>query len=408
MKSADGPIRVAYFINQYPAISHSFIRREIQALERAGATVYRFAIRPAPEGALSAEDAAEQEKTSHIVNAGVASLAGSIAQAGLRNPLGALAALFQAIRLGWRSEAGLFRHILYFGEALALADWMRAENLAHVHAHFGTNSAMIAMLAARLDGFSFSVTIHGPEEFEKPDLIALPEKATRAAFSVAISQYGAAQLKKLTETAVWPRINIVHCGVEKSYRGDAPPAAQNTLLCVGRLCPEKGQIDLVRAVAKARAQTPDLCLRLIGDGPMRAEIESAARESGVGDLVRFEGWRAPAEVREALNSCRVFVLPSYAEGLPVSIMEALAMRRPVISTYIAGIPELVTPDCGWLTPAGDVDAIAAAINEAMNLEPAALARMGEAGQARVAARHDIDIEAAKLAELFRLQMAPVR
>ncbi|VAW06550.1 Glycosyl transferase, group 1 family protein, partial [hydrothermal vent metagenome] len=191
-------MKLAYFINQYPGISHSFIRREIQALERGGAEIFRYAIRPSKDEVIAQEDFDESDKTRHIITAGAGPIIRSIASEIVANPLGAARALGAAMSMGWRSEAGLVRHLFYFGEALVLANWLKRDGLRHVHAHFGTNAATIAMLAAPLARASFSFTVHGPEEFEKPALISLRRKLESAAFSVAISQFGASQLKKLS------------------------------------------------------------------------------------------------------------------------------------------------------------------------------------------------------------------
>jgi len=396
-------MKIAYFINQYPAISHSFIRREIQALERRGVEVRRFAIRPPEDAIFSAEDEDESRKTRHIVRAPLASLMRAMARRCALTPGRAARALASALGLGWRSESGLLRHVFYFGEALVLADWMRSEDIRHVHAHFGTNGALIAMLAARLVGAGYSLTVHGPEEFEKPALISLKTKIEHAAFTVGVCQFGAAQLKKLTSPDHWPRINIVRCGLERAFYADAdaPPPSAPKFICVGRLCAEKGQVDLVDAVARLADERPDLRLTLIGDGPLRGAIEAAIARHGLEDAIELLGWRTPEDVRNAILASRAFVLPSYAEGLPVSIMEALALRRPVISTYVAGIPELVGEGvCGWLVPAGDAEAMANALRGAMNANDARIADMGAQGRRRVERMHNVDCEAEKLRALF--------
>lgn len=396
-------MNIAYFINQYPGISHSFIRREIQALERRGVEVARYAIRPSKDKIISPEDFAEAEKTRHIVTSGKGALLGAMLRTALADPTGAARAFGAALSMGFRSESGLLRHLFYFGEALVLADWMKRDGLFHVHAHFGTNAATIAMLAAPLANATFSFTVHGPEEFEKPDLISLRRKIEAAAFTAGVSSFGASQLKKLTPPEVWPRIKIVRCGVEKSFYDNAGEAAPDAphFVCVGRLCAEKGQVDLVEAAASVAADHPDLLVTLIGDGPMRGDIERAVKRLGIEKNIRLAGWKTPGEVREALLAARGFILPSYAEGLPVSIMEALALKRPVITTYIAGIPELVeTGACGWLTPAGDVAAIADAMRNAIEADAGKIAEMGEEGRRRIEAMHDMDDIAAILAGHF--------
>ncbi len=396
-------MNIAYFINQYPGISHSFIRREIQALERRGVRIARYAIRPSKDQIISPEDRAEAEKTRHIVTTGKVALFGSMIRTLIADPFGSARALGAAAAMGWRSESGFLRHLFYFGEALVLADWMKKAGLSHVHAHFGTNAATIAMLAAPLADATFSFTVHGPEEFEKPALISLERKIGKAAFTAGVSSFGKSQLKKLTPPETWPRIKIVRCGVEKSFyegAGEPAPSAPH-FVCVGRLCAEKGQIDLVEATALTAKTCPGVKVTLIGDGPLRGEIDKAIAHFGIRQNVELAGWKTPAEVREAILASRGFILPSYAEGLPVSIMEALALKRPVIATYIAGIPELVETDaCGWLTPAGDVAAIAGAMRLAIEASDEKIAAMGAEGLKRVETMHDIDELAKILAAHF--------
>ena len=401
-------MKIAYFINQYPGISHSFIRREIQALERRGVEVARYAIRPAKENIISEEDKAESRQTRWIVSAGALQTGLDILREMLANPIGAARVFFTAFKMSLRSEAGIFRHFFYAAEALVLARWMKRDGIGHVHAHFGTNTATIAMLTSLLGKTTYSFTVHGPEEFEKPLLISLKEKAENSSFVIAISKFGASQLKKITAPEHWDKINIVRCGIEKEFysTSETPPPSNSDFVCVGRLCAEKGQLDLVEAVALAKKNHPDITVTLIGDGPMREAVEHKIDELELGNAIRLAGWKTPDEVRDAIVNSRAFILPSYAEGLPVSIMEALALQRPVISTYVAGIPELVRPgECGWLTAAGDVEAIAHALTQAMGTSQSELTEMGRKGRQAVQAFHDIDQEALKLSSLFQ-QLLP--
>ena len=328
-------MRIAYLVNQYPSVSHSFIRREIEALERKGVAVSRFSVRPSKTGFVAEEDAIAAAKTRAIVGAGAPALAAAVGRSLARRLPRALFAFFAALRMGACSEAGLLRHLFYWAEALVLADWMARERLDHVHAHFGTNSATVALLAARIGGGGFSMTVHGPEEFDKQGPISLAEKISRARFVAAVSSFGASQLRRLVPPTEWRRIRIVRCGVERGfYEGErlAAPSASR-FCCVGRLSAQKGQITLVEAAAILKQQGRAFTVSLVGDGEMREDIEDAARRLGVLDRFEFAGWRTPAEVRRDIESARAFVLPSYAEGLPVSIMEAFALERPVISTY---------------------------------------------------------------------------
>jgi glycosyltransferase involved in cell wall biosynthesis len=273
-----------------------------------------------------------------------------------------------------------------------------------LHAHFGTNAAEVAMLAGVLGGPPFSFTVHGPEEFDKPQFLGLAEKMRRANAVFAISAYGRSQLWRWAALADWPKVRVVHCGLEADFFGDAavPPSSAARLVCVGRLCEQKGQLLLVEAAALLAAEGLDFEVVLAGDGEMRPDIEAAIERLGLAAKVRITGWISSAQVRKELAAARAMVLPSFAEGLPVVIMEALAVGRPVLSTYVAGIPELVRDGVeGWLFEAGSTAAAARAMRACLAATPEALAAMGQAGRERVLARHQIDTEAARLLAAWR-------
>jgi colanic acid/amylovoran biosynthesis glycosyltransferase len=259
------------------------------------------------------------------------------------------------------------------------------------------------MIAASIAGIPYSLTIHGPGEFDRPLELALDLKIRRAKFVAAVTEFGRSQLFRWSDLADWPKIRIVHCGVEPLFldrEPDLPPKAPQ-FVCVGRLAEQKGQLVLIEAAGKLAAEGIDFGITLVGDGPMRGPIEAAIDRLGLEGRVRLAGWMGARGVVDELLKARALVLPSFAEGLPVVIMEALALGRPVISTYIAGIPELVEPGvCGWLVPAGSVDALARAMREALSSPVEELARMGREGSRRVAERHDVRIEARKLSALF--------
>ncbi len=260
------------------------------------------------------------------------------------------------------------------------------------------------MLAGALGGPPYSFTVHGPEEFDQPEFLHLAEKIRRAAFVVAISSYGRSQLYRWIGHRDWPKVQVVHCGIEPAFHAGAavPLPSAPRLVCVGRLCEQKGQLLLVSAVGRLLRKGTPVELVLAGDGEMRAELEALIDQGGLRACVRITGWIDSATVRAEILAARALVLPSFAEGLPVVIMEAMALRRPVLSSYVAGIPELVRPGLdGWLFPAGDVDALVAALEDLLATPAATLEAMGQAAHARVLERHAIDVEAAKLAQLFR-------
>ena len=397
-------MRVAYLTAQYPKTSHSFIRREIAALERLGVQVERYSVRRVDEPLVDPDDIAERERTHVILESGSLGLLARTALLALRRPLRWLRALRAAASMGWRSERGLLVYLIYFCEACALVPLLEREGVEHLHAHFSTNGTTIARLARVLGGPSYSFTVHGPHELSVAPLLSLKAKVADAKFVAAISRYARGQLMYFSATSDWPKIAIVHCGLDRIHLGrepaPLPPAAR--LVCVARFDPEKGHLVLLEALGRLAREGIDFELDLIGDGAMRPAIEAACARLGITERVHLSGWLGSAEVHDHLVASRIFVSPSFMEGLPVVLMEALALGRPVIATYLAGIPELVVPgENGWLVPASDVDELARALRAALTAPLAELQRMGAKGRARVLAEHDVDIEARKLAELFR-------
>ena len=407
MAAAAAPTRVAYLVNHYPAVSHTFIRREILALERLGIEVQRIALR-GWEGALAdAVDLRERERTRFVLREGAFALLGAVVAQALTRPAALLAALRLATAMAKSSDRSLVYHWIYLAEACVVARWLRAAGVRHVHAHFGSNSAEVAMLAAMLAGASFSFTVHGPDEFDRPRAIGLAEKIRRAAFVVGISAFTRSQLFRWVEARHWDKIHVVHCGLDSAFHDGAmsPPPEVKRLVCVGRLGEQKGHLLLLAAMRRAFDRGCVFDLVLAGDGDLRGAIEERVRVLGLQKYVRITGWIGSADVRGEIEAARALVLPSFAEGLPVVIMEAMALRRPVVTTYVAGIPELVQAgENGWLIPAGDVDALADAIVACIGASGDSLARMGAAARERVLARHDVDVEAGKLARLLRAQL----
>ena len=396
-----GPtVKIAYILNTYPQPSQSFIRREICALERQGHTVLRFAMRPTTERLVDALNKAEAEKTEYVVSEG----GGTIARAALRSMRADLAGFGAAVKMAWTmgatSEVGRLRHLIYLAEAAYVAERCRSEGVTHAHAHFGTNAATVAMLSQMLGGPKFSFTVHGPEEFDSPRALALGLKMHHADFTVGITQFGRSQLCRWADPADWDRIEVVHCGIEpeKFTTPVALPKGPRRVLTIGRLVEQKGQLALVRAMAEVHESVH---LTLIGDGEMRPQIEAQIDRLKLRDRITLTGWVDEARVKAELAATHALIMPSFAEGLPMVVMEAMAAARPVIATYIAGNPELVREnETGWLVPAGDVSALARAIDKLASAPLARLTKMGNAGRARVLARHDVNVEAQKLAQLM--------
>ena len=397
-------MKIAYFVNQYPKVSHSFIRREIVALETLGFPIERFALRGWDDDLADHEDLAERGRTRYVLGQGLLPVILAFLRESTVQPLSMLHGLRWTVRLARYSDRSPLRHVVTLAEAAWLKVRLVSLGVSHVHAHFGTNSAEVVMLCHALGGPGYSFTVHGPEEFDKPAALHLREKIEHSRFVVAISSFGRSQLYRWVDRVHWPKIKVVHCGVERAFHevASVPVAAERRLVCVGRLCEQKGQLLLIEAARLLSERGHQFELVLAGDGEMRPAIEAVIARYALADKVRITGWISSDQVRAELLAARAMVLPSFAEGLPVVIMEAMALRRPVLTTYVAGIPELVEDGRnGWLFPAGSVEKLVDAMANCLSMDLDQLEVMGDAARERVLQRHDIDTEVAKLARHFK-------
>ena len=394
-------MRVAYFTNQYPATSHTFIRREILAVEARGHRVFRYAVRPEAD-LVDPADVAERSITDHVLSQGSLHLVTSIIKGLISRPLRSMRAARAALRYSSTSRRGTFVHLAYLAEAFVVANWCRRDRVEHLHVHFGTNPATVGALVHELTAIPFSFTLHGPEEFDRAEEHGLRSKVAAASFVATVSSFGRSQLMRWARFEDWHKIHVVHCGLDKDYlhRPEFRRHGGHVLLCVARLAEQKGHMALLEAAAKLRQRGVEFELRLVGDGPLRSIIDSRIAELGLRDHVRLLGSLPQQAVRGEISACRALLLPSFAEGLPVVLMEAMALGKPVISTYIAGIPELVGPEHGWLVPAGDISALSKVMQEALAADRATLSQMGSLGRRRVLKRHDIAVSASLMERLM--------
>lgn len=400
-------LKIAYFVNEYPKPSHSFIRREIFALERQGFEIQRIALRGWENELPDAADQAEGARTRHVLRGGLVRLILPTLTTMIRSPLRFMSAVRLAAHMSKDSERPLAYHLMYIMEACRILKWVKEFGAERMHVHFGDNSTEIVMLARVLGGPPYSFTAHGPNEFQRN--WGLDQKIHHSEFAVAISSFGRSQLYLRCAARDWPKVKIVHCGLEKSFYEvpRAPIPANGAIVCVGRLCAAKGQRLLLEVVARIVAAGIPVRLVLAGDGPMRAELEQRIAQLRLNAHVRITGWISGEQVRDEILAARALVLPSFAEGLPVVLMEAMALRRPVLTTYIAGIPELVrSGESGWLFPAGSSEELEHALHECLAMPVEELQKMGDSGFERVTGRHNVDLEAGKLAALFRAAGAP--
>ena len=319
----------------------------------------------------------------------------------LTRPLKWLRALKAVIRFNSLSERGLITHLAYLAEACVLLKELNKKNINHIHIHFGTNATTVALIVKILGNITYSFTAHGPDEFDAPIGLNLIEKIENAEFVVAISNYGAAQLKRWATLDNWEKIIVVGCTVDDEFisaDSDVPVVVKNNqIICVARLSAQKGIFILLDALYRLKEKEIILNLVLAGDGELRDDIETRIQKLGLSNQVTITGWIDGQEVKRHIKASKALVLASFAEGLPVVIMEAFALKKPVITTWIAGIPELVVHEQnGWLYPPNDIDALVDSLLEFFNTPESQLIEMGERGFIDVMQTHSVKSEILKL------------
>lgn len=404
VQTAVPALRLAYLTTEYPKASHTFIRREILELERRGMLVERLSIRDSGGAIADEADRREQQRTFICLHQPKLRFAMAVLRCAVTHPGRFLRALRTTLTMGRRSDRGVLRHLAYLAETCVLLRVTSRRSIDHVHVHFGTNAAAVARLMRILGGPTYSMTVHGPDEFDAPRGFSLGDKVVDAEFVCAISAFCAAQLQRWTPYEHWSKISIVHCSVDESFLDTPTPInrSSNMFLSIGRLSAQKGQLLLIEAIASLIAGGTDVRLVLAGDGEMRPEIERCVREMNLAEHVTITGYVDEQRIRDLIGECRALVQPSFAEGLPVVIMEALAMGRPVIASCINGIPELVKrAENGWLITPGSVMQIADAIGEVLRTDTDRLFEMGLDGRERVMAEHRCSTEVDKLVALLR-------
>lgn len=400
---------IAYLVNQYPKVSHSFIRREIAALEKAGIPVSRFSIRHARESLVDPADQSEYGRTEVLLEAGIADLFLSLARALVRGPRPFFRALWFACQMGAQSFELMAKHLAYFLEACLLRERLDVCGATHLHVHFATNATAVALLCQELGGPSFSFTVHGPDDFERAPSLSLGLKISKARNVFSVSQYGHSQLLPYCPTQEISKLAFTPMGVDDSFLDypwePIPPAPR--LVFIGRLDDQKAPHLLLDAAVQLRRVGVCFHLELWGDGPLRAEIAARIAKEELADNVFLCGAATGSQVRDAICAARALVLPSKAENLPVVIMEAFALGRPVIASKVGGVDELVEPGVsGWLIPAGDATALAQAMQQALTLEPEQLEAMGQSGSLVVRSRHNHQLAVETLTCCFAKAIKP--
>jgi colanic acid/amylovoran biosynthesis glycosyltransferase len=399
-------MKILYLINQYPKVSHTFIRREILSLEELGHSVERVAMRSDDPLEMSEIDKNEFSKTHYVLKQSKFNLLKHIGKAFLSHPNRFLKALKVMFTMYKASKQSVFIHMIYIIESCNIAAVCVDKKVDHIHAHFGTNPAEVAMYTSIITGVPFSFTVHGPEEFDKPLTLNLNQKIKYASKVIAITNYCKSQLFRWADYKDWHKVKIVHCGLESEFFDSANLTKIHQrdnfqFLCIGRLCEQKGQLLLLEAFNTFIKSGNNAYLTFAGDGEMRSDVEGFIKANNLHNHATITGWVDSYQIKHMLSNSDAMLLPSFAEGLPVAIMEAMATGVPVISTSIAGIPELIKHNqTGFLVCPGSVEALENALTDYVSLDSNTLSSIKKAAFEAVLKDHDVKTEAAKLAKFI--------
>ncbi len=394
---------IAYLCSEYPAISHTFIYREIESLRKAGITVHTASIRkPSNLQFMTAAEQNEAVQTIMVLATPPPLMVKAHIHSLLKNPAGYLRMAVEASKLLFKGPKSPVKALAYFLEAGILLEWMHRLGITHIHEHFGNPTAIVAILMKTYGGMSYSTSIHGPDIFYAVDSALLAEKIQKASFVRCISHYCRSQIMRISDSESWNRQHIVRCGVDPDLYAVRPDPGNKvpSIICVGRLVPAKGQHILLESCLLLKNKGLQFHLTLIGEGPDRLSLENFVARNDLKEMVTFTGVLGQDKVRQHYDKADLFVLASFAEGVPVVLMEAMAKEIPVISTRITGIPELIEHgQDGLLATPGDAEELASQMQTLLN-HPELRLQFGKAGRKKVKASYNQHDNNLKMVDLL--------
>jgi colanic acid/amylovoran biosynthesis glycosyltransferase len=401
----DASRSLAYLTSQYPMLSMTFVLREVRQLRRMGFRIDTASINAPdrPLANLTAEEAAEAGLTYYLKTHG----AGGAVSAHLKTLFTRFSGYWRGLRLvlslGALDLKRLIFNVMYFTEALMVGVWMQRVRQRHLHVHLGSQAATVGLYVRHIFGFGFSITVHGPDEFYDAQGQYLEQKVAAADFICCISSYARSQLMKFSPYAQWSKLVVSRLGVDPGLwvpRPAKPASDFFEILCVGRLTQAKGQHVLIDAVDQLARQGRRVRLRLVGDGPDGPSLRDRAKRLENPSIVVFEGAVNQDNIRALYEAADIFCLPSLAEGIPVVLMEAMAMEIPCVTTHITGIPELIGSGTeGLLVAPSDLEGLVKGLE--MLMDDAVLReRVGKSGRARILKDYDLGRNVEQLAAIF--------
>ena len=400
------PVRsLAYLVSRYPTLSMIFVLREVVLLRALGFRIETASINPPDRGPerLTPDEREEAARTYCIKKHGIPGAIGAHVKTLLQRPAGYLSGLLLVFRLSKLNVARLFLNYMYFSEALMVGQWMRRNAQTHLHVHLASQAATVGLFTHRVFACGYSITVHGPDEFYDAEGFYLARKIAAADFIVCISSYARSQLMHLSSHSHWNKFVVCRLGIDPFLFSALPHDSADgvfEILCVGRLTPAKGQHLLIDAVKRLRDQGRAVRLRLAGNGPDYESLRSHAEECGLLEFVVFEGAVNQDRIRSVYAKADVFCLPSFAEGLPVVLMEAMSMGIPCVTTQITGVPELIRNGVdGLLVPPSDLDALVDALASLMD-DPGLGVYLAMNGRTRILEQYDLRTNVEKLGAVF--------
>ncbi len=404
-------LRIGYLVSKYPAVSHTFILREILALRERDVEIEVASINnPPSRNDMTQLERDEAERTFYVKQAGVLGVIRAAVWLTARRPLGLLRGLRIALILGGSNLARILLCLFYYAEAMIISRWLLSKSIDHLHVHFASQAATVALILNHIVPVDFSITVHGPDEFFDVPGFYLTEKIAASRFIACISFFAQSQLMKLTPGREWHKFDVARLGVDCDRFLPRPfrksPACFE-ILSVGRLVSAKGQRVLIEAVSQLIEDGRQIRLRFVGDGPDRKDLEDLVGQKALMSQIRFEGSINQDRIQEFYMAADIFALASFAEGIPVVLMEAMAMEIPCVATSINGIPELIRDGVdGLLVAPSDIRGLAAALARLMD-EAMLRESLGKAGRLRVQQCYEISKSADRLADIFhhRLELA---
>jgi colanic acid/amylovoran biosynthesis glycosyltransferase len=398
-------LRMGYLVSKYPAVSHTFILREVLALRERGIAIEVASINASPAlSDLTRVERHEADITFYVKRVGAVGALKAACWLLVRRPASLLTGLRVALSLGGTDLDRILLCCFYYVEAAILAKWMQERSLNHLHVHFATPAATVALILTHIAPVTLSITVHGPDEFYDVPGYYLAEKVSTARFVACISFFAQSQLMKLTPGQDWNKFDLARLGVDCNHFSAHPFRASPQpfeILCVGRLVPAKGQRILIQAVEHLVHAGRQLRLRFVGDGPDRNDLERIVREKGLSNQISFEGAVNQDRIQEYYLAADIFALASFAEGIPVVLMEAMSMEIPCVATCINGIPELIRDGVdGILVAPSDIEGMTRALGRLMD-DTVLRQCLGKAGRLRVQEDYELSKSVDRLEAIFR-------